>query len=54
MQSVKVRKLLFENFPYEPTEGQNVLLSRISDFIISNNENSLFPAGEIFGHGAFP
>lgn len=42
MQSNKIRELLFENFPYEPTEGQIILLSRISDFITSNDEKSLF------------
>ncbi|MFC2110933.1 ATP-dependent RecD-like DNA helicase [Bacteroidota bacterium] len=42
MQSTEIRKLLFENFPYEPTKGQNVLLSKLSDFIINQNEKSLF------------
>ncbi|MCF8299138.1 MAG: AAA family ATPase [Saprospiraceae bacterium] len=42
MQSIEVRKLLLENFPYEPTIGQDILLSQLSDFIISNDEKSLF------------
>jgi len=38
----RIRNLFLETFPHTPTNGQNILINKLSEFILSKNEPALF------------
>lgn len=42
MTQEKFLRLLISSFPYQPTDGQHTLLTKLTEFIYSNTENPLF------------
>ena len=42
MQSTNIRHLLFSQFPYAPTSGQEELIGRLADFLVDENPETIF------------
>ena len=42
MNQSQIQSLILEKFPYDPTSGQRELVSRIADFLVDPDKNSLF------------
>lgn len=42
MKSTDFYKLLIQKFPHQPTQVQDIVLQKISDFLVSSNKESLF------------